>query len=758
MNKLRMALAGLALAGCAFAQVAGSMERPGTVSESDLVRLVSEAPGIRSAAPRVWFDAPGDGSRWARGMNYKASFIGDEASFIPFLGSDAPKNYPVTFRIVEMTVGGVAMALGAARFERRGDEMVAERGIVREAYAIRPHEVEQTFVLDRPVGEGAIVVRVGLDSELVAEETEAGIELRNALGGVRYGKATAIDAQGEKCAVATMLRDGSIELVVPAGFAASAAYPLTIDPLISVFTTSPTASAKDLNVDVAYDVGEDTYLVVCEQIYSATDHDILAVTYTGTGTPVPGGAEWIDYTSSWWANPKVANNNSYAQFLVVAERKVTIGGGFVTTEIWGRMRYAFAPPPLFQDAQFQIGSAAFNAGALTHPDVGGDGQNYGDYCVVWQVWNGLIEYRMVTPQSTFSTGWIALASGGKSNPAISKSLGSSYISAQQQWVVVFQHTYSPTDEDIAAARIHRDGTIAAYPYWVDTSVASDKNPRVSAIADDVPGTGYAYLVAYERRVGNLDHLRGMLLVGTSPVGPSTDLTALLGASSSQNQQTPCVDTDGTRFAIGYVETCGIFCQDALPYAATLHIESGNVLGVSEPPVLLSTYPGADVMPRVTSTKTSFGGPTRYFFGWHVSSPFSSDIWAQAALYDGHSHSAGPGNWFNTVTPGCGGLQLTMSGRPALGEFISGTLSGVQGSPLIAISPVVPAWGPCAQCLVIVDPAQATIVPGNWAGGLVPRLGDLVDVQIAIQGADMGAPGGCPGPAFTVSPGVVITIL
>ena len=56
-------------------------------------------PEARHLAPpaidfsRVFWDEPGDGAIWARGRNYKASFDERGATFIPYMGFDAPRNY-----------------------------------------------------------------------------------------------------------------------------------------------------------------------------------------------------------------------------------------------------------------------------------------------------------------------------------------------------------------------------------------------------------------------------------------------------------------------------------------------------------------------------------------------------------------------------------------------------------------------------------------------------------------------------------------
>ena len=711
------------------------------------------------ATSQVWFDEV-DGTPWVRGASYKASFGDGAATVIPYLGSAAPRNFPVTFRLAEVSAGGSSIPLAAAGFARSGSRMIAERGPVRELYDLRPAEIEQLCVLDRRLGAGEIVVRIEVETELDGVETDAGIEFSNALGGVRYGKATAVDAAGASTPMATRLVDGAIELKVSADFAAAAVYPLTIDPVLLIFgaSTAP-QSIYDFNVDVAYDASTDSYLIVYEEAYSATDHDIGARAFDANGIPIPNSMAYIDYTSTWWANPKVANSNLYDQFLVVAEKKVTLGGGFQTTEIWGRTRYA--AQQFVMGPQFQIGSAAFHAGPLTHPDVGGDPSPYGPtyYCVVYQVWSGAIEYVMVAQTSSLASGWIALASGGKSNPSISKGNGVFFYPQSQEWIIVWQHTYSPTDEDIEAARIAWNGTTISYPFWVDTSSLSDDQPSVSSLTAVLPGVGVVWMAVYERDISGTERLRARVFSGTTPLTGSVDLSTLFGAPSGSHHQSPCVDTDGCRFAIGYSESCGIFCQDALPRCATVHLEPGPTISLTEGPQLLNGYVGPDLLPQVTSTHSAGGAPTRYLFVWHTLSTYCCDSFAHAALYDGHSPSAqSAAQWFNYVTPTCGSITLTMSGRPALGEPVGASLAGFIATPYLVIGPPIPPTPLCPLCLLVVDPFQATVIQSSTFSATVPLDGSLVDLQLAIQGADMGAGGGCTGPSFTLSQGVIVTII
>jgi hypothetical protein len=100
----------------------------------------------------------------------------------------------------------------------------------------------------------------------------------------------------------------------------------------------------------------------------------------------------------------------------------------------------------------------------------------------------------------------------------------------------------------------------------------------------------------------------------------------------------------------------------------------------------------------------------------------------------------------------------MSGRPALGESVGATLAGFIATPYLIIGPPIPPAPLCPLCLLAVDPFQATVIQTSTFSATVPLDGSLVDLQLAIQGVDMGAGGGCTNPAFTLSQGVIVTII
>ena len=103
-----------------------------------------------------------------------------------------------------------------------------------------------------------------------------GFRFENEYGYVQYGNATAIDALGRTFALHSELVEGAIDIAVPADFAARAALPLVIDPLIAAYPIH-VGGLNALQPDVVYD-GSGNYVMHCwEEAYSATDHDVYSV-------------------------------------------------------------------------------------------------------------------------------------------------------------------------------------------------------------------------------------------------------------------------------------------------------------------------------------------------------------------------------------------------------------------------------------------------------------------------------------------------
>src|SRR5262249_43431290 len=204
-------------------------------------------------------------------------------------------------------------------------------------------------------------------------------------GGVRYGRATALDANGASTAVATTWTASGIEMRVPATFVAGARFPLVIDPVVSSFAVDST-SPDDFLPDVAYDATTARWLTVYEEVFSATNHAVVWSLLTSTGALVSTG--YIDgFAGGYYANPAVANNDNSNQFLVVYQVGLPTSGA---RDIRGR---------LFDASTSALGteiliSTPDELGEKLNPDVGGDPYlgTASFYGVVWERVRGSLDH------------------------------------------------------------------------------------------------------------------------------------------------------------------------------------------------------------------------------------------------------------------------------------------------------------------------------------------------------------------------------
>lgn len=674
------------------------------------------ARGWREALREVAFDRPGDDHLWVRGSNYKASFGRDGFVYVPFLGSQAPRNFPLHFVLREVRVGGMALALPSAEPQQDGHRITFARGGVREIYDVRLDTVEQTFVVDTALA-GDVEIELEVRSELREDAAREGIQFGNELGCVEYGQAHVVVGDLQ-VPVPTVCEGDTIRIHVPA--AQRGAGPLVVDPIIQ--TSAPTVgSGESGSPDIAYDVDTDCYLVVWQQVYSAADLDVWSQRFDGSGNFIAGSLLAIDFTATSHGVPRVANLNSFDRWLVVFER---YDAALARYQIWGRMRLANLPSQM--STFLEISSPAF-AGDCRAPDVGGDpgtGLGTHQWLIVWTRELSAIDHdihaRTMAGDGTPGINTLFLENSANtiySLPSISQS-NAGGLSATPRWMVAYQYRFSATDWDVYGCALNQFGVVTTSNTAVDTSIQSDLVPSVSSAATDFTGSDPLFLLTYERQAPQEARAR-LLSAGFVNQIPPVSLTASFGFGPFWVR----TDSDGCRFAVTSGSTSGVISVATLAY-------TGSALVLHEAPQVLAATP---FYPRIAS-KRSGGGVTSDHGLAYVDTNWAPDRIVMAA-YEGRAANA-----VQRRVMGCNGLGIDVVGRAELGHSLTFTQSNtgtdipghVLGNPFPASNVL------CPFCLVGVDLAGPTILYLGNPSVLLPCDASLVGHWYSVQGFALGS--------------------
>ncbi len=713
-------------------------------------------------------DHPGDGNLWLHGDDWKAALDGQRFLFVPFLGSDAPQNWPVSVALRAARTGSTRLPLANGALEEHGDEVRIDRGSLIEVYHLAPNGIEQSFVFPERPAAGALAVDLTLATELaVTIASDGSTQCRNERGGVDIDSAVAIDARGRRAPCTTTLVAGTLTWTVPAAFVAAATFPLTIDPLYLVYNAYPLQPYSQRLPDVAY-VGTygGMYATVFEQVFSATDTDLVCSFQSPDA--IFHQVDYLDLTTTSWITPQIASNAPASQFVCVARTRVVVAGQTFYT-VYSRQidfswigpapLFVFPPPQTLSASGLQVGS----------PDIGGNptaaAGSPGRYCVIWDD-NGLLMHNFV-----MTNGVVAFATGNVvpftslfpiRRPAIAKSCGSNAPN-EQEWIAVYEQEVTATNRDIWGTRIRVDGTITDAHFPIHVAADDDGTPEVSSLTDDWNGSN-AWMVVWRRNVPGtppftLPHgdLYGAAFHDSTSLTGLVDLTSLLGLVTARDQVNPCVETDGIRFAVGYSESSLIGSSDLVPWLATLHQGAGGALVVTAYPEAGNAYSGPDDHMQITAEHSGGTAGPRYASAWDVTAPPPQPSAVLGAFYRGHV-DAPPSSYFAQALPGCGPMVLSASGLPALGQTITFSLTGGQGIPLLLLGDSIPPVPLCAACNLGVDPSGALLATSSYSLTIPPDTA-LEAYQFGVQGIDFLAPGGCTTPVIaTLTNEIIVLVL
>ena len=492
----------------------------------------------------------------ARGRNWKADFGPAGLTYIPILGRTAPRNYPTSFTLASVRSGGESVDFRSASVSRQGATITLDRSVLRETYHLDTDIIEQTFVFDALPGLGNLVVEVAVDSPwhvIPGEDTLRFVD--ETFGELTYGRAFVYDANGAREEIARHWTGTSIELIVPATFLATAAFPVTIDPPLGNTLENTFGGPDDSNPDLAFDDSSGSFWLTWQDFTSAADADVYVTQFTPGGTQ--GATVSIDLTTDFWDTPAVAAAPAAGRVLVVASTTTNAPGTSIA-DIEGRLVDTAASTQVA--AAFVIDQVST---ACVRPDVGGQwftSTGVAEFCVIWQrnfsATDHDIHARLVESTGAFDGGTIFVSNSGSANdfaPAISASWGDPVLSGDFWNVAWIRDADGDGLGRPIAKRIYFDGTANGATELELFATTLARNVSVTSTFDDeLAGTGERpFLVAFERAVNSGDIYVAVCTQNT--LHASSVISVLEDFDTTLPQIEPSIATDGTSFLLTYSE-------------------------------------------------------------------------------------------------------------------------------------------------------------------------------------------------------------
>ncbi|MEM6672452.1 MAG: hypothetical protein AAF726_06380 [Planctomycetota bacterium] len=445
-----------------------------------------------------------DGTLWARGDTYKALAGPDGFTYVPFFGSEASRSWPITFRLDRATSASTEMPLGEAACALDGSAAVLDRGPVRARYLLSDAAVEQTFVIDRAslaAGDAALTVRITTDLEVV--RSGAGLTFTGPDGSVTFGSAIALDETGRSRALETDWSGETLTFRVPSTFVAESIGDIVVDPVIQTVTVDD-LSIELTRPDVAYDRDTNTFCVVYEERFSATDGDIYARTLDGDSLALRDEG-YLEIGTNRAFAPRIATIAARNRFVTVFEEEDAFGWATIHTrsrlaatgEPWEALQTVVNDDEFFTYNNPDIGGEAYEGAGLTHAAVvfemnprGGTGGSGIRASLIDEAGIPLGRFDVVP----------ALGSTSMSRPAISKFTGDP-LAHGAWWIAYLAGDPGAPPDEIHTTRLNFDGSLSEIDATAWRGTISAALDRVDVSSSYESTEGEAFHMTVQGRIG-----------------------------------------------------------------------------------------------------------------------------------------------------------------------------------------------------------------------------------------------------------------
>lgn len=693
----------------------------------------------------VALDRDADGRIWARGADWKASFDDRSCTFVPFLGSAVPANQPLSLQLHGIHLAGERLDLRPTAATASDQRIERDFGPCVERFDLAVRGIEQSWVFRTLPRRGELRLLLATATALHGVDRGADLWFGGEYGGVAYERAVAIDASGRRLPLELDLRDGFVELVVPAAFVATATLPLVVDPFLSTVALGYSGNFSG-NPDVAFDYTTQEFLAVWQFAYSATDHDVWAQRLDLGQNPV-GTPFTLDFTSTSWSKPRVANNGLADNFLVVAE----CSQGFVSPYWIGGRLWSAAAGAGQQFLIERAGQPGSYTGDARNPDVGGDPLEVGPtfFTVVWEREYSPTDHDILARQVT-DTGSlrgaaptaIDVSTRFQARPRISKSNGYSFANnwSSQRWAVVYEDHFSATDVDVRGTQLTWDGQLppSGPNHAISPSSLDERSPVVGSPTDE-QGGARIHTVAWQQvlSAANSD-IQVAAWDGSLVVRGVANLQGLENAGNAAlwPQFAASVDGDGARAVVTYSEAWFGGSDIDVRASVVAFNANTNTFACHEARTAIRATNHYEGTPAVASTWSGGGGAVDYCIVLQERDLVGTHG-ILATVFAGHSSQFPLPSLRST---GCGTLGIAWSDRPALGRAL--TLTQTDVGPLTGFVVGTPVSMPVPGCPGCTLGAQGVTLPNPFSIAM-PLSPVFVGLPLAAQAWSFGS-GPCLG--------------